>query len=60
MAGQHTLDETERQVQARLGDLKIDFEAMAVTSNLFRPQTLYAITLSARFLLNTNCLGLHL
>lgn len=36
MAGQHTLDETERQVQARLGDLKIDFEAMAVTSNLFR------------------------
>jgi DNA-binding MarR family transcriptional regulator len=36
MAGQHTLDETERQVQARLGDLKIDFEAMAVASNLFR------------------------
>ncbi len=36
MAGQHTLDETERQVQERLGDLKIDFEAMAVTSNLFR------------------------
>jgi len=36
VAGQHTLDETERQVQARLGDLKIDFEAMAVASNLFR------------------------
>ena len=36
MAGQHTLDETERQVHSRLGDLKIDFEAMAVTSNLFR------------------------
>ena len=36
MAGQHTLDETERQVQARLGDLEIDFEAMAVASNLIR------------------------
>lgn len=36
MAGQHTLDETERQVQARLGDLKIDFDSMAVMSNLFR------------------------
>ena len=36
MAGPHTLAETERQVQARLGDLTLDFEAMAVVSNLFR------------------------
>lgn len=36
MAGPHTLVETERQVEARLGDLKLDFSAMAVTSNLFR------------------------
>ena len=36
MAGPHTLAETERQVADRLGDLTIDFEAMAVVSNLFR------------------------
>lgn len=36
MAGPHTLAETERQVEARLGDLTLDFEAMAVVSNLFR------------------------
>jgi DNA-binding MarR family transcriptional regulator len=36
MAGPHTLSETERQVEARLGGLTIDFAAMAVTSNLFR------------------------
>ena len=36
MAGQHTLSETELAVSARLGDLNLDFEAMAVASNLFR------------------------
>ena len=36
MAGPHTLAETERQVEARLGGLTLDFEAMAVVSNLFR------------------------
>lgn len=36
MAGPHTLAETERQVAARLGDLTLDYEAMAVVSNLFR------------------------
>lgn len=36
MAGQHTLAETERAVQSRLADLTLDFEAMAVVSNLFR------------------------
>lgn len=36
MAGQHTLSETEFAVSARLGDLNLDFEAMAVASNLFR------------------------
>ena len=36
MAGPHTLAETERQVESRLGDLTLDFEAMAVVSNLFR------------------------
>ena len=36
MAGPHTLTETERQVADRLGDLTLDFEAMAVVSNLFR------------------------
>jgi DNA-binding MarR family transcriptional regulator len=36
MAGQHTLSETESAVSARLGDLNLDFEAMAVASNLFR------------------------
>ncbi len=36
MAGQHTLNETESAVASRLGNLQLDFEAMAVTSNLFR------------------------
>jgi len=36
MAGPHTLSETERQVEQRLGGLTLDFAAMAVTSNLFR------------------------
>lgn len=36
MASAHTRAETERQVGARLSDLPLDFEAMAVTSNLFR------------------------
>ncbi|MCU1440168.1 MAG: MarR family transcriptional regulator [Rhodoglobus sp.] len=36
MAGPHTLGETERQVEARLGKLPLDYSAMAVASNLFR------------------------
>ncbi len=36
MAGAHTLAETERQVSERLSHMSLDFEAMAVTSNLFR------------------------
>ncbi len=36
MAGPHTLAETERQVTERLSDLTLDYEAMAVVSNLFR------------------------
>lgn len=36
MAGAHTLAETERQVSERLSHMTLDFEAMAVTSNLFR------------------------
>lgn len=36
MAGQHTLTETENAVASRLGGMPIDFEAMAVASNLFR------------------------
>ena len=36
MAGAHTLAETERQVDSRLGDLRLDYSAMAVASNLFR------------------------
>ncbi len=36
MAGAHTLTETERQVSERLSHMTLDFEAMAVTSNLFR------------------------
>lgn len=36
MAGPHTLAETERQVTERLSDLTLDYEAMAVASNLFR------------------------
>jgi DNA-binding MarR family transcriptional regulator len=36
MAGPHTLGETERQVETRLGKLPLDYSAMAVASNLFR------------------------
>ncbi|MEY3483394.1 MAG: hypothetical protein RLZZ218_229 [Actinomycetota bacterium] len=36
MAGPHTLAETERQVNEKLVHKNINFEAMAVTSNLFR------------------------
>lgn len=36
MTGAHTLAETERRVQERLGGLPLDYDAMAVASNLFR------------------------
>ena len=36
MAGSHTLAETESQVSSRLSHMTLDFEAMAVMSNLFR------------------------
>jgi len=36
MAGPHTLAETERQVEATLRTLPLDYTAMAVASNLFR------------------------
>ncbi|MFI6324266.1 MarR family winged helix-turn-helix transcriptional regulator [Nonomuraea sp. NPDC050556] len=36
MTGHHTLSETERAVQARVGDLSLDFSAMAAVSNLHR------------------------
>lgn len=36
MAGPHTLAETERAVQTRLAGMDLDFEAMAIVSNLFR------------------------
>lgn len=36
MAGPHTLVETERQVEERLGGLTLDFSSMAIASNLFR------------------------
>ena len=36
MAGSHTLAETERQVVEKLGSHEIDFDAMAVISNVFR------------------------
>jgi DNA-binding MarR family transcriptional regulator len=36
MAGPHTLGETERQVESKLGKLALDYSAMAVASNLFR------------------------
>ena len=36
MAGPHTLAETENAVAARLSGLTLDYEAMAVASNLFR------------------------
>ncbi len=39
MAGAHTLTETERQVSERLSHMRLDFQAMAVTSNLFRAAT---------------------
>ncbi|MEO6944464.1 MAG: MarR family transcriptional regulator [Lacisediminihabitans sp.] len=36
MPGPHTLAETEREVEKRLGKLPIDYSSMAVASNLFR------------------------
>lgn len=36
MAGPHTLAETENAVHSRLSGLTLDYEAMAVASNLFR------------------------
>jgi len=36
MQGPHTLAETEREVEKRLGKLPIDYASMAVASNLFR------------------------
>ena len=36
MAGSHTLAETEAQVSSRLSAMTLDFEAMAVMSNLHR------------------------
>jgi DNA-binding MarR family transcriptional regulator len=36
MAGAHTLAETERQISERLSHMTLDFEAMAIVSNLFR------------------------
>lgn len=36
MAGPHTLAETENAVSSRLAGMTLDFEAMAVASNLFR------------------------
>ena len=39
MAGAHTLRETERHVDERLAGMQIDFQAMAVSSNLFRAAT---------------------
>ncbi len=36
MAGSHTLAETESQISSRLSHMTLDFEAMAVMSNLFR------------------------
>ncbi|RJL30364.1 MarR family winged helix-turn-helix transcriptional regulator [Bailinhaonella thermotolerans] len=36
MTGHHTLTETERAVHERLGDLPLDFRAMAAVSNLHR------------------------
>ena len=39
MAGAHTLSETERQVSERLSHMTLDFQSMAVMSNLFRAAT---------------------
>lgn len=36
MAGAHTLAETERQVSERLAHMSLDFDSMAIVSNLFR------------------------
>ncbi|MEN9620087.1 MAG: hypothetical protein RL499_280, partial [Actinomycetota bacterium] len=36
MPSPHTLAETEERVAGKLGGLPLDFEAMAVVSNLFR------------------------
>lgn len=36
MAGPHTLAETERAVESRLAGMTLDFDAMAVSLNLFR------------------------
>lgn len=36
MAGRHTLAQTEARVAEQLGNLNLDFQAMAVTANLFR------------------------
>ena len=36
MTGSHTLGETEARVANRLSHMQLDFEAMAVSSNLFR------------------------
>ena len=36
MAGPHTLAETERTAESRLAGLSIDYDALHVTSNLFR------------------------
>ena len=36
MAGSHTLAETERRVEEKLGSQPIDFDSMAVVSNVFR------------------------
>ena len=36
MAGPHTLAETERVAEDRIAGLEIDYQAMAVVSNLFR------------------------
>lgn len=36
MAGAHTLAETERHVEERLSHMSLDFDSMAIVSNLFR------------------------
>jgi len=36
MAGAHTLAETERHVSERLSHMSLDFDSMAIVSNLFR------------------------
>jgi len=36
MAGPHTVAETERAVESRLGALKIDFDSMHAVANIFR------------------------